>query len=461
MPFKNMKQRLQASLRLRLMLVISGSALLIWVLSTAVAWWQVRTDIDQVFDAQQILFAERLASSDLKTILIEHHSNKPKRDQRKHKIPRAEFDDDALAFAVFSSSGEMRLNDGKNGEYFRFSPKMGFNHSRLNNDDEDEWRIFWLPLAEGRLWIAVGQELDYRDDLSEKMVFSQMWIWFASLPMLLGLMILLINHELRQLKEVGEQLAERKPEDNSPLSTEVPSEILPLVSSLNHFFTRTSELLLRERRFTSDAAHELRSPLAGLKVQTELAQLAGNDATLREQALENLSLGIDRASKLIDQLLTLARLDNLQALDNLEVIDWPALIRSLISERYFNAQAHQIELTYEEKALPNTQYGQPLLLSLLLRNLLDNAIKYAAKGSLVKISLTEKGLSITDNGGGVSNEDITKLGERFYRPAGQNEKGSGLGLSIVKRIATLHHYQVEIENTLSLGKLGLNVKINW
>lgn len=459
--FKNMNLWRHTSLRLRLMLVISTTALLIWAISTIVAWWQVRKEVNKVFDAQQILFAERLASSNLKTILIERRLDKPKRNPHRHKISKAHFDDDALAFAVFSANGDMLLNDGKNGEYFPFNSKAGFSQAPLNHNDADEWRIFWLPIAEGRLIVAVGQELDYRNELSEEMVFGQMWIWFASLPLLLGLMILVINYELRRLKQVGEQVAQRKPEDNTPLSSEVPSEILPLVSSLNHFFAKTSDLLLRERRFTSDAAHELRSPLAGLKVQTELAQLAGDDIELRQQALKNLTLGIDRAAQLIEQLLTLSRLDNLQALDGLEPIEWPMIIRSLIGERYFAAQTRQIELVYEEHSLPAIQYGQPLLLSLLLRNILDNAIKYAAEGSLVKISLTAKGLSIADNGGGVSKTDITSLGQRFYRPAGQNEKGSGLGLSIVKRIAALHHYHVEIENTFCLGKTGLQVKLSW
>lgn len=448
------------SLRLRLMVVISFTAVLIWLLSTAVAWLQVRKEVNEVFDAQQILFAERLASSDLKTILMERHPHQPPHRKRGGFKPTS-FDDDALAFAVFSARGEMLLHDGKQGENFFFAPKKGFSHTRLNSDDHDEWRIFWLPAAEGRIIIAVGQELDYRDDLVEETVLSQMWIWLAGLPLLIGLMLWFINRELRSLKQIGEQVAARKPDDTELLSTAVPKEIAPLIHSLNHFFERTATQLQRERRFTSDAAHELRSPLAGLKIQTELAQMAGEDATMRENALNNLNQGIDRATQLIEQLLTLSRLDNLQALDGVEKIDWETLIRSLIAERYFSAQKRQIELSFSATETPPELYGQPLLLSLMLRNLLDNAIHYCQAGSLVKIRLTHEGILLLDNGGGVADTDLPKLGQRFYRPAGQNEKGSGLGLSIVQRIAELHHCRVHIENSDELGRKGLKIRILW
>lgn len=454
-----MKWFKNSSLRLRLMVVISFSAALIWLISTAVAWFQVRKEINEVFDAQQILFAQRLASSDLKTILIErnHRPHAP----RKRGFKPGSFDDDALAFALFNANGDMLLHDGKLGENFPFAPKKGFSHTRLNNDDHDEWRIFWLPSEDGRLIIAVGQELDYRDDLVEETVLSQMWIWLACLPLLLGLMIWMINRELRRLKQVGEQLSQRSPDDTQPLSTEAPNEILPLIQSLNHFFERTSNMLHRERRFTADAAHELRSPLAGLKVQAELAQMAGDDTFMRDNALNNLTQGIDRAAQLIEQLLTLSRLDNLNALENREKIDWQALISSLISERYFHAQKRQIELKFEAQSIQETQYGQPLLLSLMLRNLIDNAIHYCETGSQVKITLMQHGISVIDNGGGVAESDLAKLGQRFYRPAGQNEKGSGLGLSIASRIAELHHYRLHIENSHTLGKKGLKIEILW
>lgn len=447
------------SLRFRLIVVISLTAMLIWLASTLVAWVQVRKEVNQMFDAQQILFAERLASSNLHTLIMDR---RPPKELRRNPLRKAEYDDDALAFAVFSSQGDMLLHDGNNGEFFPFRPAPHrFSIIRIQNDDDDPWRIFWLPVAGGRLLIAVGQEVDYRDDLTNEMVFSQMWIWFAGLPLLLGLIVWIINREIKTLRKVSEAVRQRTPEQSSPLSTAVPKEILPLVENLNHFFERTANQLLRERRFTSDAAHELRSPLAALKIQTEIAQLAGEDHVMREKALNNLTLGINRATQLIEQLLTLSRLDNLQQLDGVENIEWEKIIQSLISELYFSAQQRQIELQFEPLAIPQHTQGQPLLISLMLRNILENSIKYAENGSLVRIELHHNSISIADNGGGVSESDIPKLGQRFYRPAGQNEKGCGLGLSIVQRISELHHFRFQLKNSELSGKLGLNAVIQF
>jgi len=430
------------SLRFRLIATLSLVSVLVWLISTAVAWFQVRKEVNQVFDAQQILFAERLASSDLRHLLMDSHNTQPRRPFKKHR-----FDDDALAFAIFTTDGNIVLSDGENGENFIYAPKKGFSLTRIRNDDDD-WRIFWLPVAGGRLIVAVGQEQEYRDELINKMVFGQMWIWFAGLPFLLAALGLIIRRELRSLKEVGEQVAKRPPDDTSLLpSDNLPTEILPLIQNLNQFFDRTSTMLLRERRFTSDAAHELRSPLAALRIQTEVAQIAGDDSVLREQALDNLTKGIDRATQLVEQLLILSRLDNLKELDDLQEIHWQQLIPSLIGELYFHAEKRQIDIQFEEAGIPSIQKGQPLLLSLMLRNLIDNAIRYCPEGSRIKVELKKHKISVEDNGGGVDDADLAKLGQRFYRPAGQNEKGSGLGLSIVHRIAELHHYRVRLKNT--------------
>ena len=212
------------SLRFRLIATLSLVSVLVWLISTAVAWFQVRKEVNQVFDAQQILFAERLASSDLRHLLMDRHNTQPRRPFKKHR-----FDDDALAFAIFTTDGNIVLSDGENGENFIYAPKKGFSLTRIR-DDDDDWRIFWLPVAGGRLIVAVGQEQEYRDELINKMVFGQMWIWFAGLPFLLAALGLIIRRELRSLKEVGEQVAKRPPDDTSLLpSDNLPTEILPSI----------------------------------------------------------------------------------------------------------------------------------------------------------------------------------------------------------------------------------------
>ncbi|AIT67697.1 two-component system sensor histidine kinase QseC [Haemophilus influenzae] len=445
------------SLTLRLISVLSLTALLVWLSSTLVAWWQVRHDVNKVFDAQQVLFAERLANSDLSAILLESST---KLDKNSQSALKKSYDDDALAFAIFSQTGKLLFSDGRNGKRFIFNNKMGFHNANIY-DDDDKWRIFWRMAANGELFIAVGQELDYREDLIEEMIFGQMWIWFASLPILIIVLGWLIHKELRPIKRLSQEVQRRKSGDVSLLNTEgLPVEILPLVKNLNQFFDRTSAMLQRERRFTSDAAHELRSPLAALRIQTEVAQLANDDASLREQALTHLTQGIDRASQLIEQLLTLSRLDNLQALETLQPLDWEAIVQSLISERYFVAEKRKITLVFEKESEPKQKQGQSILVSLMLRNLLDNAIKYCPEETTVSVKIASSQIIIEDNGGGVEPEDLKKLGQRFYRPAGQNEKGSGLGLSIVMRIAELHEFKVRLENVIKESqRIGLKAII--
>lgn len=193
-----------------------------------------------------------------------------------------------------------------------------------------------------------------------------------------------------------------------------------------------------------------------------MAQLASDDEQVLKQALNNLTQGIDRATQLVDQLLTLSRLDNLSQLEELQDIHWDKLIPSLVGELYFTAQKRKTELVFEQMGVPPTTQGQPLLLSLMLRNIVDNAIRYCPMGSVIKIILNENSIVIEDNGDGVNEEDLLKLGQRFYRPPGQNEKGSGLGLSIVYRIAELHHYRVGLENIKNAESvnIGLRVKIS-
>lgn len=447
------------SLRFRLMLLLSFAALLIWLVATATAWYQTRKEINELFDTQQILLAKRLASTNLRHILIERKKRGGFQDQANIS---ANYDDDALSFAIFNQQGELLLADDAKGRNLIFAPTKGFSSGKPRGED-DLWRIFWLPSEDGQLFIAVGQEIDYRDDLVEKVVFSQLGIWLASLPLLIVFIIFLINRELKALVRIQRQMKQRSPADHSPLNiTHVPAEIQPLIASLNQFFDRTSSQLLRERRFTSDAAHELRSPLAGLRIQAELAQLAADDEKMRQTALTNLTLGIDRATQAIEQLLLLSRLDNLSELKELSPIDWKNLVVSLIDEMQKQAELKNIHFSVELRDEPNNTLGQDVLVRLMLRNVLENAVKYAQNGADVKITLQRTHLMIEDNGGGVDEEDLAKLGQRFYRPAGQNEKGSGLGLSIVFRIAELHSYKVRLENSQNCdNEKGLRVIIQF
>ncbi|MGU3414569.1 quorum sensing histidine kinase QseC [Enterobacteriaceae bacterium C23F] len=437
-----MKRLRHMSLRLRLTLLFIVLTLVAWSCASFIAWQQTTHKLDKLFDTQQMLFAKRLSVMDFNEL----HVTTPALRTKK-KIKHGHLDDDALAFAIFTTDGRMVLNDGDNGRDIPYHYRReGFDDGRIKNDD-DEWRFLWITTADEKYRIVVGQEWDYRQEMALDIVTSQLTPWLVALPLMVLLLILLLSRELAPLKKLARTLQHRTPDSDEPLSTVgVPGEVRPLVVALNQLFSRSHEMMMRERRFTSDAAHELRSPLTALKVQTEVAQLSMDDSQSLEKALSQLHFGIDRASRLVEQLLTLSRLDSLAELDNVETLSIADLLQSSVMDIYHAAQQAGIEVRLHLDAQEVRRKGQALLLSLLVRNLLDNAVRYSPHGSTVDVTLDSGGFTVRDNGPGISAEALARIGERFYRPPGQDEPGSGLGLSIVQRIAALHQMSVVFSN---------------
>ncbi|MFJ5981605.1 quorum sensing histidine kinase QseC [Enterobacter cancerogenus] len=445
---------MKLSLKLRLTLLFLLLSLAAWFAASLVAWQQTTHKLDKLFDTQQMLFAKRLLTMDLDEVRApERMRDIPK------KVKHGRLDDDALAFAIFSADGDMILNDGENGRDIPYHYRRdGFDDGRLK-DDNDAWRFVWLTSPDGKYRVVVGQEAEYRQEMALDVVSSQLTPWLVALPVMLLLLIVMLSRELKPLKKLAQTLRTRSPDATDTLSTQgVPAEVRPLLDSLNHLFTRTQEMMSRERRFTSDAAHELRSPLAALKVQTDVAQLYLDDPQAQAKALAQMHAGIDRASRLVDQLLTLSRLDSLDNLDNIEPLALADLLQSAVMDIYHPAQQAGIDIRLNINAPQATRTGQQLLLSLLVRNLLDNAIRYSPRGSVVDVTLNARSFSVRDNGPGIAPDALARVGERFYRPPGQDETGSGLGLSIVKRIATLHGMRVSLANS---AEGGLDVTVSW
>ena len=444
------------SLRLRLMLGFLLLTLICWGIAGLGSWWQTRNKINQLFDTQQMLFAKRLA-----TMNPEQLSHQPLTLPKTKKLVRhhrGDQEDDALAFAVFTHDGQMVMNDGDNGKDFLFHYQHnGFTDGRLAGDD-DLWRMVWLSTPDNQYVVVVGQEWEYRDDMTRDIVQTNLLPWLFALPVMLILLLWLVTHELAPLKRIASQLRHRSPDDQTPLQEKrIPQEVRPLVEELNALFARIADMLIRERRFTSDAAHELRSPLAALKVQTEVAQLAHDDQAMRHHALSNLDAGIDRATRLVDQLLTLSRLDSEKDLET-QPVDLQQLLQQAVVDHYSKAQAAGVEIGLEAQRVPVIKMGHPLLLALMVRNLLDNAIRYSQAGGNMQLKLGLRSIEVLDKGPGVAGESLARIGERFYRPPGQEKSGSGLGLSIVSNIARLHGMRASFANR---SEGGFAVRIDW
>ncbi len=437
------------SLRLRLNLFFSLFMLAAWLAAALFSWHICRNYINEFFDSQQMLVARTLAVADL----TDAPDTLPRIEAMLPGVKRhafGELEEEAIAFALFSRDGSLLLADGRKGHRFPFEvQRRGFVNVPLLGKD-DVWRILWMDSGDGGHVIAVGQELDYRQDMALEMLEGQILPWLLLIPVLLAGLFVILTRELAPLHSIADKLRSRAPEDTTPLDLQrLPSEVMPMAESLNGFFLRTREMLTRERSFISDAAHELRTPLAGLRIQAQVAAQPGLDGETRMAALSFLKQGIDRCSRLIDQLLALSRLEAAYAegrvpQKDLAPVDWTQLLEDFLPACRTRLEADGVRLESQIRSLKTEVRGNPTLLSMLLRNLLENAASYTPKGGLLRVTLEERRLAVQNDCAPLSGEHFARLGERFFRPPGQTKSGSGLGLSIVRRIASIHGFPLSI-----------------
>jgi two-component system sensor histidine kinase QseC len=270
-----------------------------------------------------------------------------------------------------------------------------------------------------------------------------------------------VSSGVAPLRRLGRALAEREPQALSPVViVDAPSEMTPMLAALNALFGRIGELMESERRFKADAAHELRTPIAAIRTQAQVALVETDDA-LRRHALSALLAGCDRATRVVEQLLTLSKLEA-GAQPAAVVVDLSALLRRVVADLApQGVRKHQTIAVEADDSLP--VQGDPTLLAILLRNLVDNAIRYSPPGACVTATLSARGaelaLRIDDSGPGMTDEDIQRIGERFFRVVGSGQSGSGLGWSIVQRIAAVHGAALIVSRSSALG--GLAVEVIW
>lgn len=375
--------------------------------------------------------------------------------------------DDYIGFAIWDKSGRLLMAD-HNGQSFEFlADQQGFleehqhTYQRLNLFSKD-WRLFYVHddyanNKAGRV-IAVGQNLKSRRELIINAITLQLLPVLLGLLTFIGLVIWAVRQGFAPLRQISDELSARDLSDNRPIQADTPKEVQTLVNALNSLFIKVAETLEREQRFTADASHELRSPLTAMKLQIDLLkqQLLQYPNNENEAQIfyhvQKISDGIDRANHLVEQLLTLAKLAPQQQLpeDQLQPADWIALTDEVLAEVNRSAREKFIQLKRHING-PDIRLILPIdinptLFKIMLRNLLDNAIRYCPEHSTVEIQLNPDSIVIRDNGLGVTPENLTKISERFYRPAGQSQLGSGLGLSIVHQIAALHQLSVHFAN---------------
>ncbi|HSN42257.1 MAG TPA: ATP-binding protein [Burkholderiales bacterium] len=434
------------SLRRRLLLALLGAITLVWVAAAAYTYFDARHEINELLDAHLAQSASMLvaqAGHELEAIDLEHAPQLHERGRR-------------VAFQIWERDGTLRLHS-TNAPQVRLSPREeGFADAVI---DGRGWRVFSTWDGERRFLVQVGERDKVRGEIAASVATNLLAPLLLALPVFALFVWFSIARALRPLAALGAQLEARQPDNLAPLRLDgaPPSEVAPLVLSLNALFGRIGRLIENERRFTADAAHELRTPLAALKTQAQVARGAAADAE-RRHALDNVIAGCDRAARLVEQLLTLARLEPEQFKGRREACDLRALAQQTIAELAPAALSRDIEIELAEGG-PAALDGYPVLLGILLRNLLDNAIRYSPDRGTVRVEAADAGggtrLTVTDEGPGIAPEERAKVGQRFYRILGSGGSGSGLGLSIVHRIAEIHGATV----ALDAGPAGSGLRV--
>ncbi|PNK61514.1 histidine kinase dimerization/phospho-acceptor domain-containing protein [Psychrobacter sp. FDAARGOS_221] len=357
----------------------------------------------------------------------------------------------------------------------------------------DANRIFYLKTTDGNT-IAVGRKWDERLEITQTSIISIALAFFLTIPILIIFALWTIRKGLMPMQSLSLELDKRNASDLTRLDKTVPDELDPFVQALNRLFLRVKKTMEQEQRFTADASHELRTPLSAIKAQSEVLMMT-KDREKQKHHAQKISQSADRATHLVEQLLTLSCLDSMAndsgsgsgsdshinkntQNDN---VDWIEVSHQALKSVHRQAREKRVTLKrhilVDDKAvLPLTkgQTGDDTLLMLLLRNLLDNAIRYGSKkcdenkksdgsketDNLVELTLASDYISVRDYGEGIAEKDSKRIQERFYRPAGQTETGSGLGLSIIERITQLYGLTFSLENHPEGGVLAKIQKPN-
>ena len=415
------------SMRRRLLVWLLTSVLLGGIGATFIVFLQAREQSNEMFDYQLRQLALTLRD----------------RTYSVTQFAEALQVDDALDFFIQVWGGDgRRIYVSHRG--ITIPPPQQFGFDRATSGDNRSWRTF--VIQENGVTIQVAQPQRVREELAFNAAWRTLLPFLVALP-LMGLLIWhLVGQEMRVLTTTAQAVARRTPESLQPIETEaVPEEVRPLVDALNDLLSRLGGAFTHQRQFIADAAHELRTPLTALKLQLQLAERARDD-TERMQAHATLREGIDRASRLVQQLLTLAREDPDAQEDRRVSVDLGEIARAAVRDQEASARAKGLELigqVDEGAAIA----GSPSALRAMLDNLVDNAIRYTPAGRVTVRTYRRGGeavLEVEDTGPGIPEAERGRVFDRFYRGDAATAGGTGLGLAIVRRIAQRHGAGVEL-----------------
>lgn len=435
------------SLRARLLGSLSAVITVAAMIQAATAYHTALSEADIIFDRHLQKMALSLSSA---TPLV---NAQPNSDYSTDK------ENEDFVVQLWTDQGTPLFQSAAH-RHLRKPAQAGFSYVRTL--DDKNYRVF--ALITPTKVIQVAQDMAARQDMAGTLAIHTVAPSVLRALVLLLVVWWVVGRSLAPVDKVRLQMASRKADDLSPVSeADLPEEIRPLIHELNLLFERVRQAFAAQKHFVADAAHELRSPLAALKIQVQGLQRASDEST-RNVGIKRLSAGIDRAARLVDQLLVLARQEaHATAGQERAPVDLSTIALLAINDSMLTAKNRQIDLGIHHADAAVVQ-GYAEALRTMVSNLLDNAIKYAPAGACVDIAVTASPsaitLSVEDSGPGIPVSDRQRVLDRFYRISGTSPEGSGLGLAIVKAIADLHSASVLIDTSPRLGGLRVQVCFN-
>ncbi|UTV56689.1 ATP-binding protein [Burkholderia arboris] len=441
-----------ASLRRRLLTWLLPAACVIGLVASAGTYWGALRELDDLLDDQMRSMSKQIVVGPNGELSFSDHAN------GKHGFEAS--DPDAVLLQVWRNGTLVYSTDRDS----KLPPPEQKGIASVDVGGQP-WRTY--VTERGGTTIRLAQARHARWEAIAGIAVHLLWPVFSMLPLLAIGLWFGIGAGLRPLRTIASGLKRRNANNLEPVDVaSMPNEVRPLAEAINDLLTRLDRSFTLQRHFIADAAHELRTPIMGLSIQSQLLRRAAT-ADEREHILAQIHAGTTRLGHLAEQLLTLARLEpDAQAAASASApVDLAALCRSVVSDRARVADAHRIDLGAIVSA-PVMAAGNADTLRVLLNNLVDNAIRYAGEGARIDVSARLDGttpvLEVADDGPGIPEAERTDVWERFYRGEGAQavtSSGSGLGLSIVKRIAEQHRATVALGTTH--GGHGLTVTVRF
>ncbi len=437
------------SLRGRLLWFLLAAITMAAIAQAMIAYRSALSDADQIFDYHMQQMAMSLRSSATLT--------------NKAADTAADPENDDLVVQVWTPDGAQVFRSLSRAALPQRAV-LGFSNVRVKNTT---YRVFSVQTSNQTVQIA--QDMAVRQRMAGTLALRTVGPIAVMAPVLMLVVWWVVSGSLAPVSRVKRQVAARQADDLSPVSeNDLPDEVLPLVQELNLLFVRVRTAFEAQQHFVADAAHELRTPLAALKLQVLSLERAQDDAA-RSVAVSRVTAGIERATRLVEQLLVLARQEGGGEEIKLEPVNLSDLVKRVIGDMNGLAQARQIDLGLHH-ADDVAVAGQQDALVILLRNLIDNAIKYTPAGGTVDVDLRRVVpagknakprvvLSVEDSGPGIPPEERERVFSRFYRVPGSPAGGSGLGMAIVQSIAERHHAKMALDQSARLG--GLQVTVDF